>query len=233
MHLPSLRDSAIGLRGWRIREDLQWGVGSDEYSDHVIEGWTLDDPYRASVLTANDGYLIFPRWFAGRESGIPDGSQQSAAGLLDLAAMSSSPAHLVDDIWMAGHLCVGRVPKFIVPLNIGFTGMSRRPKFYLKTAVPSVDIARHPALEAHMAAEGRTRGEANNEALHLFEDAWRQEGLYYVLKEHRAKHVQGHTHPLTRVPFSLANTIGPVSFVRRWILQRAYYARSLVMFGSA
>lgn len=48
-------ESAVGLRGWRVREDCRWGVGSEDYQRHVVEGWKLATPfYRVGVLTANE-----------------------------------------------------------------------------------------------------------------------------------------------------------------------------------
>lgn len=47
--------SAVGLRGWRVREDCVWGVGWEDYQRHVVEGWRLaTDSYRVGVLTANE-----------------------------------------------------------------------------------------------------------------------------------------------------------------------------------
>lgn len=47
--------SAVGLRGWRVREDCRWGVGPEDYERHVVEGWKLATPsYRVGVLTANE-----------------------------------------------------------------------------------------------------------------------------------------------------------------------------------
>lgn len=145
--------------------------------------------------------------------------------------MASTQAHLVDDIWMAGNLCVARIPKYVVPLDIGITGSSALLRPYRKISVPSVDIARHAALEAHMQAEGHNRWEANNAALHLFEDAWRQEGLYYVLMEHRDGKSAGHPHPLTRVPFELASRVSIYYVARKWLLQRVHYFKAVLMFS--
>jgi hypothetical protein len=141
-------------------EDLSWGVAWDEVDRHVIAGYRLATPYRVGVLTANEGYLVLPRFFLPPASTPP---LAHAAPLLDGPSLARTPAHLVDDIWMAGSLAVARVPRLVVPLP----------------APPSADVTVVHTLETHMAAAGMDRGAANNAALGLFADAWRAEGLWY------------------------------------------------------
>lgn len=47
-------DAAVGLRGWRIRKDLLWGVDLKQYWRHVLEAHKIDQDYRVGVLTANE-----------------------------------------------------------------------------------------------------------------------------------------------------------------------------------
>jgi hypothetical protein len=144
----------------RHREDLSWGVPGEEVDRHVIHGYRLSEPYRVGVLTANEGYLVLPRFFltpAARHSLV------DAAPLLDTHALASTPAHLVDDIWMAGSLSARGVSRLVVPLR----------------AAPSVDVTVVHTLETHMQHEGTDRGAANDATLRYFADAWRAEGLWY------------------------------------------------------
>lgn len=46
--------AAVGMRGWRVREDLRWGVEWKQYWRHVVQGWQLKEDYRVGVLTANE-----------------------------------------------------------------------------------------------------------------------------------------------------------------------------------
>lgn len=52
--------AAVGMRGWRVREDLRWGVEWGMYWRHVLQGWQLKDDYRVGVLTANEVCFFVP-----------------------------------------------------------------------------------------------------------------------------------------------------------------------------
>lgn len=179
----------MGQRGWRIRKNLRWGVPVAELRDHVAEGHTLAAPYRVGVLTANEGYLVYPRWFSrsvNATASVADGGSTpaappSCAGLLDVQALSSGEAHLVDDIWMAGHLSRGGVQRWVVPLIPDLHG---RGSSWLSP--PSIDVTVHHALESHMKKDGHTREDANNYALQLFREAFERENLWYTLRQDRA-----------------------------------------------
>jgi hypothetical protein len=154
--------AALGFRGWRIRQDLQWGVSGDEFDRHVQYGWRLARPYRVGVLTANEGYLVVPRFFVPTGSSTP--SPIPSATLIDAAKMAAlGPAHLVDDIWMAGCLSSQGVPRYIVPLP----------------GPPSLDVTVTHPLEAHMSKDGISRATANGDTLRAFGDAWQGEGIWY------------------------------------------------------
>ena len=117
-NLETYANTAVGLRGWRVRSDLHWGVSPEEMQDHVADGWKLAEPFRVGVLTANEGYLIKPRFFldvSKLEDHTLDWS--SGAPLLDLHQLNASAAHLVDDIWLNGHLSAQGIPRFVVPLT--------------------------------------------------------------------------------------------------------------------
>src|SRR5690606_6590809 len=43
-------NAALGLRGWRVREDLEWGVEKDEIGQYVIHGVDLINPYQVGVV---------------------------------------------------------------------------------------------------------------------------------------------------------------------------------------
>lgn len=67
---------------------------------------------------------------------------------------------------MAGALSESKTERYVVPL---------KPSW----ARPNVDVTKHHTLEQHMALDGTDRAEANNVALRMYEDAWREEGLWY------------------------------------------------------
>ncbi|KND00668.1 uncharacterized protein SPPG_09145, partial [Spizellomyces punctatus DAOM BR117] len=147
-----LGHAAIGLRGWRIRQDLQWGVqGAQEQRRHIIQGWTLAEPYRVGIVTANEGYLIQPRFFATSAGDVP---------ILNLTG-ASSEATLVDDIWMSGHLAAQGVPRIVVP------------------AISSnVDISQSYTLESQFQSKQTSRYIANTVALRLFSSVW-ENSMWY------------------------------------------------------
>ncbi|KAH8917524.1 hypothetical protein BT69DRAFT_659415 [Atractiella rhizophila] len=167
----SYPDAALGMRGWRVRDDLHWGVPFDEVPYHVIQSYAIREPYRVSVLTANEGYMVKPRFFLSSDvlesrGRLPKGTPLSNFSPLSLRADSDAPTlHLVDDIFMAGTLCSLGVKRYVVPLP---------PR-----ALPNLDITVSHTLEEHMDNDGVSRAEANNQALKYFEGPWRVEGLWY------------------------------------------------------
>lgn len=197
-------DTSVGLRGWRVRQDLQWGVLWDEMEEHVAEAPTLANPYRVGVLTANEGYLVYPKWFKASLVGS-DKAGRLGTGILDTNTLLSTPAHLVDDIWMAGHLASLGIPRMVVPLSL--------------TDLPSIDVTRVHTLESHMNNEGTTRYQANTDTLKYFANAWRKEGLWY--------HLRASAGPRADLPV-LKQFTG-----RLWMKARksAYHARIRLLFG--
>ncbi|TPX64934.1 hypothetical protein SpCBS45565_g05518 [Spizellomyces sp. 'palustris'] len=147
-----LGNAAIGLRGWRIRQDLQWGVqGAQEQRRHIIQGWTLAEPYRVGIVTANEGCLIQPRFFVTKAGGVP---------ILNLT-VAPPEATLVDDIWMSGHLAAQGVPRIVVP------AMSS-----------NVDISQSYTLESQFQSKQTSRYIANSVALRLFSSVW-EHSMWY------------------------------------------------------
>ncbi|KIY48428.1 hypothetical protein FISHEDRAFT_58928 [Fistulina hepatica ATCC 64428] len=182
-------DAAVGFRGWRIRlfsPDLEWGVPSDEYDRHVIQGHMLAEPYRVGVLTANEGYLVVPRFFvfnAISQNGRPIESEsisyETSAELLNMLHLMSASGHLADDIWMSGNLARQHVPRYVVPLP----------------GPASVDVAHTRRLDARLEAEGLSRTSVNGVALQRFSDAWIDEGIFYRFSRHAASKPPNHGGP--------------------------------------
>lgn len=181
---PELRNAAVGFRGWKVRRDLRWGVPAGEVDEYVQEGYKLALPYQESVLTANEGYLIHPRALLPRHG---TGSAQwhtlndtdTKAAILDTERMMATSAHLVDDIWMAGHLCMSRTPRYVVPL---LPASFHRSPFSVVPGgaiTPSIDVTKHHTLETHMTSDGKSRAQANDETLAMFSDCWKRERLWY------------------------------------------------------
>ncbi|KZW01239.1 hypothetical protein EXIGLDRAFT_718983 [Exidia glandulosa HHB12029] len=165
-HNAAGRTAAVGTRGWRVRQDLRWGVVSDEYDYHVHLGWFLAKPYQVGVLTANDAYLVLPSFF--RASACADQGEEAheppaRPAVLD-PSDSGNPeaAHLVDDIWINGQLARNCVPRYIVPVPGA-----------------NIDITRTHVLESHMRNDGISRARANDVMLRFFKDAWEREGIWY------------------------------------------------------
>ncbi|KAL0959805.1 hypothetical protein HGRIS_011486 [Hohenbuehelia grisea] len=171
---------AVGLRGWRIRSDLEWGVSWDEMDRHVQYGYRLAEPYRVGVLTANEGYLVTPRMFLPPKTSTSYSPISKLAPILDIQKLMSSSAHLVDDIWMAGSLATQGVMRYIVPLP----------------GSPSLDVTTTHTLEKHMESEGKSRGGANTETLHMFSEAFSKEKLWYRF-EKDVKGAKGVVSPAT------------------------------------
>ncbi|CAF1450559.1 unnamed protein product [Rotaria sordida] len=95
-------NSIIGFRGWRVREDLIWGVeGKYEIGYHVIEFQYLSEVYRVGVLTANYGYLIRSSFFDFHI-------------YQDFNQVSGDIRH-VDDIWLNGQASKLNIPRYVIP----------------------------------------------------------------------------------------------------------------------
>ncbi|CAF0897299.1 unnamed protein product [Didymodactylos carnosus] len=95
------KDAVIGFRGWRIREDLKWGVKWFETFWHIVETNYISEPYRVGIITANSGYLIKPRFF----------DQHIYVNYTNITKSIS----LVDDIWLNGHLARRNVSRYVLP----------------------------------------------------------------------------------------------------------------------
>ncbi|KAJ3286004.1 hypothetical protein HK104_009225 [Borealophlyctis nickersoniae] len=102
LHLHTTHpNAALGHRGWRIKPDLTWGVPLASISRHVILSSAIRTPYKVGILTANDGYLIQPRFF-------------NATLLLDYENAPRG-AYWMDDVWVNGNLARSGVERFVVP----------------------------------------------------------------------------------------------------------------------
>ena len=87
--------SSVGLRGWRVNRSLRWGVApASELDSHVITAWTLTQPYRVSVLTANEGYLLDSAWFETEETLKPIKDEADAMASANAAANAIKAATL-------------------------------------------------------------------------------------------------------------------------------------------
>jgi hypothetical protein len=179
---------AIGLRGWRVRRDLQWGVSPGEMEDHIAEGWRIREPFQVGVLTANEGYFVRPRFFLDNSILRPEdprsNSSPSRAQVLHLGELQGTPARYADDIWLSGHLAVRGIRRYVVPLRPS-QSYSRFTPLGLHDAIPSIDVTKHHTLEDAMEKRGGTRAVANWVAIRMFEKAWRREDLFYVTKRER------------------------------------------------
>jgi hypothetical protein len=153
-----------------VRQDMRWGVLWDEMEEHVPEAPTLAQPYRVGVLTANEAYLVYPRWYEASLAG-PARPGSLGTGILDTKTLMSTPAHLVDDIWMAGHLSSLGIPRLVIPLPL--------------SDLPSIDVTLAHTLQSHIDSEGTTREAANSETLKFFAGSWQKEGLWYQLRATR------------------------------------------------
>lgn len=89
--------------------------------------------------------------------------------------------HLVDDILLSGSLASTSTPRFVVPLppptppSVDITPRRRPP------AERAGEAGRSP-VEEHLAAHGKSRNEANDEALEWFGEAWKKEGIWYDMR---------------------------------------------------
>ena len=217
---PSYSNASVGLRGWRVRQDLIWGVSPDEAQDHIAEGWMLASPYRVGVLTANEGYLIYPRFFGTAET-----SPRQMGWLLDTKMLLSTSAHLVDDIWMAGHLCARSIPRYVVPLLSRTSTISFRGA----PAIPSIDVTRFHTLEAHIVSEGTTRGDANTQTIRTFAEEFRREGLFYDLRQDRERAHRDRQRKPKR--WQSPERLGRVRRIRMRLLKLVHHTKIRILYG--
>ncbi|KAM0748717.1 hypothetical protein T439DRAFT_316647 [Meredithblackwellia eburnea MCA 4105] len=165
-------DKVVAMRGWRVRRELEWGVAGDQLWRHVVEGTKIRKPYRVGVVTANEGYLVLPRFFLPPQSTADQKSQTipQSVPILDYSKAPES-AHLVDDIWISHHLSLARVPRYVVPLAPSF------PSLDLTDYVPN----NHP-LEHHMSSHSVSRGDANTQVLLWGRGVWEGEEREILFK---------------------------------------------------
>ena len=148
-------DAALGFRGWRVREDLTWGVTGEERKWHVIFGVDIDEIYRAGVITANYGYLIQPRFFYNNNNDYNN--------ILNLTA-GPPAAFWMDDIWMNGHLARSGVPRYILPAD----GMT----FEMKKGYSLLDERKKKPDAASETQRTTERWQDNNMVLQHFGKWW-------------------------------------------------------------
>ncbi|EJD34908.1 hypothetical protein AURDEDRAFT_117525 [Auricularia subglabra TFB-10046 SS5] len=163
-HISLGRRAAVGTRGWRVRQDLAWGVQASEYDNHVHLGWFMSAPYRAGVLTANDAYLVLPAFFRASACGDAQATEPAArpAVLDPMDEANPQAAHLVDDIWINGQLARNCIPRYIVPVPGA-----------------NIDVTRTHVLEGHMRGDGISRARANDVMLRFFKEAWAREDIWF------------------------------------------------------
>ncbi|CAF4016880.1 unnamed protein product [Adineta steineri] len=141
-------NSIIGLRGWRIREDLIWGVsGQKEIFYHIIESFRLSNVYRVGIVTANHAYLIRPSFF---DSHI----------YLDFNQVSDN-IRRVDDIWLNGYASKQNISRFVIP-----------------ACCRSIHVVRTHELENYLISHQMTRSSANEHALKWFNQTWEKDLWY-------------------------------------------------------
>ncbi|CAF1077534.1 unnamed protein product [Rotaria magnacalcarata] len=149
------KNSIVGLRGWRIREDLTWGVsGAEELSYHVIEAFRLSEIYRVGVITANNAYVIRPSFFDSHIyvdfNGAPNDIRR------------------VDDIWLNGHASKRNIARLVVP-----------------ACCSSIGVTRTHELENYLISHHMTRSAANDHALKWFNQTWEKDLWYKFKGENR------------------------------------------------
>lgn len=92
-----LPQAALGYRGWRLSESLDWKLKVRRY------GTALDHPLEVDVVTGTWGLAVRPHFFD--------------AEVFDFSAYPEA-AYFVDDIWFNGHLARRGVPRFLVPRRL-------------------------------------------------------------------------------------------------------------------
>ncbi|CAF0980528.1 unnamed protein product [Rotaria sp. Silwood1] len=151
------KNSIVGLRGWRIREDLIWGVsGAVELGYHIIESFRLSEIYRVGIVTANHAYVIRPSFF---DSQI----------YLDFKQAPDDIRH-VDDIWLNGHASKRNITRLVIP-----------------TCCYSISITRTHELENYLISHQITRSSANDHALKWFNQTWEKDLWYRFNGQNRPK----------------------------------------------
>ncbi|CAF1236015.1 unnamed protein product [Adineta ricciae] len=140
--------SILGFRGWRVRQDLFWGVGGHhEIAYHIIESFYISQIYRVGVITANHAYLIRPSFF---DEHIYD----------DFNKVSNDIRH-VDDIWINGQASARNISRYVVP-----------------SCCSHITVTRTHALEEYFGRNRMDRLTANNHALRWFADRWEKDLWY-------------------------------------------------------
>ncbi|CAF3776190.1 unnamed protein product [Adineta steineri] len=141
-------NSIIGFRGWRVRNDLIWGVGGKyEMAYHIIESPYLSEIYRVGVVTATDAYLIRPSFF---DSHIYKDFNQAPNDIRH-----------VDDIWLNGHAARGNITRYVVP-----------------SCCSHIGVTRTHALEQYLVNNKMNRLSANSHALTWFGENWEKDLWY-------------------------------------------------------
>lgn len=241
----AFKQCAIGLRGWRVRSDLHWGVAPEEMDDYTAEGWRLAEAFRVGVLTANEGYLIRPRFFINRNDAMGTTTTTPAVGpdtttanlhkiapILDKEMLLTTSAHLVDDIWMNGHLARAAIPRYVVPLRSNARWISSfLPSLILASdAVPSIDVTKEHTLEGRIQKEGQTRATANWATLRMFEGAWRLEKLFYVTLQERRKMTLDREED-AEIKKLVPTNLGYIAMTRRRLLKLFHHIQIRMLFG--
>ncbi|CAF2524507.1 unnamed protein product [Rotaria sp. Silwood2] len=151
------KNNIVGFRGWRIREDLTWGVSSkEEFGYHIIESFRLSKIYRVGIVTANHAYIIRPSFF---DSHI----------YLDFKQAPNDIRH-VDDIWLNGHASKRNITRLVIP-----------------TCCFSISVTRTHELENYLIAHQFTRSSANDHALQWFHQTWEKDLWYRFNGQNRPK----------------------------------------------
>ncbi|CAF0897982.1 unnamed protein product [Didymodactylos carnosus] len=142
------KNDTIGFRGWRIRDDLIWGViGKPEGYYHIIDSSNILQPYRVGIVTANWGYLIQPKFF----------DKHIYSDYNDLTERIS----LVDDIWINAHLARRHIARYVVP-----------------SCCYHLSITKLRVLDTKLSNKQLSRAQANNNALKYFRQYWEKNLYY-------------------------------------------------------
>ncbi|CAF3710027.1 unnamed protein product [Rotaria sordida] len=151
-------NSIIGFRGWRVREDLIWGVGGKyEMAYHIIQSHYLSEVYPVSVITANSAYLIHSLFF-------------DAHIHLYFDKIPNDIRH-VDDIWLNGQASKRNITRYIIP-----------------SCCPHISVTRTHVLEEYFGKNNISRFSANNHALQWFSDNWEKNLWYKFNGENAPKY---------------------------------------------
>ncbi|TFK55002.1 hypothetical protein OE88DRAFT_1653610 [Heliocybe sulcata] len=165
----NMTGAALGLRGQRIRPSLRWANPYYANGRYTVHGWQIDEAYRTGYLTANAGYLILPSYFLPptmlppTAPHPPSSPYPAHAAILNYTGAPPS-AHLVDDMWINGHLSLTHHPRLILPLPASPPSLALDQVFSSKL------------LTSNMKKSGVSRQEANDAMIHYFRGAWEEEG---------------------------------------------------------